>query len=283
MAQLTAKGLTLFRGDRCLFRGVGFALNSGELLILEGSNGSGKTSLMKAIVGMLDLEKGVVSWNGMPVAEQRQVFHGALVWTAHRVGLKADLTLVENLRFEAALRPHTRLVSIMHANNELGTLNDIAAIGELCRERKIIFHVDAAQSAGKIDIDLEVDSLTPIAPISERLAAWTECSGREIRFESIDVAVQYQRLKDLLLEVQPDAVVHFAEQRAAPYSMKGPKEKMYTVHNNLNATHNVLCAVVDLGLDIATQQAIEQLLGIGLIDIIPMVLHIFLFSCLKRK
>ena len=104
-AQLSAENLTLFRGDRCLFRGVGFALNAGELLILEGSNGSGKTSLMKAIVGMLDLEKGVVSWNGMPVDEQRQVFHGALVWTAHRVGLKADLTLVENLRFEAALRP----------------------------------------------------------------------------------------------------------------------------------------------------------------------------------
>ena len=104
-AQLSAENLTLFRGDRCLFRGVSFALNAGELLILEGSNGSGKTSLMRALVGMLDLEKGVVSWNGMPVAEQRQVFHGALVWTAHRVGLKADLTLVENLRFEAALRP----------------------------------------------------------------------------------------------------------------------------------------------------------------------------------
>jgi len=63
-AQLSAENLTLFRGDRCLFRGVSFALNEGELLILEGSNGSGKTSLMRAIVGMLDLEKGVVSWNG---------------------------------------------------------------------------------------------------------------------------------------------------------------------------------------------------------------------------
>ena len=104
-------------------------------------------------------------------------------------------------------------------------------------------------SRRKIDIDLEVDSLTPIAPISARLAAWAECTGKNIRFESIDVAVQYQRLKDLLQEVQPDTVVHFAEQRAAPYSMKGAKEKIYTVHNNLNATHNLLCAVVDLGLD----------------------------------
>jgi len=108
MAQLTAKGLTLFRGDRCLFRNVSFAVTSGELLILEGSNGSGKTSLMKALVGMLDLESGVISWNGKPVSEQRQVFHGALVWTAHRVGLKADLTPVENLRYEAALRRQGR-------------------------------------------------------------------------------------------------------------------------------------------------------------------------------
>lgn len=104
-AQLSAESLTLFRGDRCLFRDVSFALNAGELLILEGSNGSGKTSLMRAIVGMLDLEAGVVRWNGKPVSEQRQVFHGALVWTAHRVALKADLTPVENLRYEAALRP----------------------------------------------------------------------------------------------------------------------------------------------------------------------------------
>ena len=63
---------------------------------------------MKALVGMLDLESGVVSWDGKPVSEQRQVFHGSLVWTAHRVGLKADLTPVENLRYEAALRPQGR-------------------------------------------------------------------------------------------------------------------------------------------------------------------------------
>lgn len=55
----------------------------------------------------------------------------------------------------AAMRDDTVVVSIMHANNEIGTINDIAAIGEICRERKIAFHVDAAQSAGKIPIDME--------------------------------------------------------------------------------------------------------------------------------
>ena len=54
-----------------------------------------------------------------------------------------------------ALREDTTVVSIMHVNNELGTLNDIAAIGKLCRENKVFFHVDAAQSAGKTEIDVE--------------------------------------------------------------------------------------------------------------------------------
>jgi len=53
-----------------------------------------------------------------------------------------------------ALRPDTLLVSIMHVNNELGSVNDIAAIGALCRERGVLYHVDAAQSAGKIPLDV---------------------------------------------------------------------------------------------------------------------------------
>jgi len=56
---------------------------------------------------------------------------------------------------EAALRDDTILVSVMHVNNEIGTINDITAIGELTRSRGILFHVDAAQSTGKVEIDLE--------------------------------------------------------------------------------------------------------------------------------
>jgi cysteine desulfurase len=63
--------------------------------------------------------------------------------------------LLDLKKFVAALRDDTIVVSVMHVNNEVGVIQDIAAIGEICRERKIIFHVDAAQSAGKIPIDLE--------------------------------------------------------------------------------------------------------------------------------
>jgi heme exporter protein A len=103
-AQLSADGLTLFRGERLLFKGLSFALNPGGLLLLEGQNGSGKTSLMRAIAGLIEFEDGDVLWDGKPVRSNRPAFYGSLVWMQHRVGFKADLTLVENLRFEAHLR-----------------------------------------------------------------------------------------------------------------------------------------------------------------------------------
>ncbi|PSU32019.1 IscS subfamily cysteine desulfurase [Photobacterium lutimaris] len=63
--------------------------------------------------------------------------------------------LIDMAKLRDAMREDTVLVSIMHVNNEIGVIQDIAAIGELCREKKVIFHVDAAQSAGKLPIDVQ--------------------------------------------------------------------------------------------------------------------------------
>ena len=104
-------------------------------------------------------------------------------------------------------------------------------------------------SRRKIDIELEVESLTPIRPISVRLAAWKEVSGKDIRFENINVAKNYARLLHLIESEKPDAIIHFAEQRAAPYSMKSSYHKRYTVDNNINATNNILAAIVEAGID----------------------------------
>jgi cysteine desulfurase len=62
--------------------------------------------------------------------------------------------LVDLEAFKAAIRPDTILASVMHVNNETGVIQDIAAIGKICREHGVIFHVDAAQSTGKVEIDL---------------------------------------------------------------------------------------------------------------------------------
>jgi UDP-sulfoquinovose synthase len=105
-------------------------------------------------------------------------------------------------------------------------------------------------SRRNIDNELEVGSLTPISPMSVRLRAWKEISGKELGWHRFDVAANYERLLSLIEDYQPDAVVHFAEQRAAPYSMKSSWHKRYTVNNNINATNNVLAAVVESGLDV---------------------------------
>jgi cysteine desulfurase len=71
--------------------------------------------------------------------------------------------LIDLSKLEAAMREDTVLVSIMHVNNEIGVIQDITAIGELCRSRKIIFHVDAAQSAGKVVIDVQATKVDLIS------------------------------------------------------------------------------------------------------------------------
>jgi UDP-sulfoquinovose synthase len=101
-----------------------------------------------------------------------------------------------------------------------------------------------------IDLELEVESLTPIRPIGERLRVWKETTGKTIRFHNFTVGEHYHRLLTLFKEEKPDAVIHFAEQRAAPYSMKSSYHKRYTVNNNLNATNDVLAAIVESNLDI---------------------------------
>lgn len=105
-------------------------------------------------------------------------------------------------------------------------------------------------SRRNIDNELEAYSLTPIQPMGTRLKVWEESTGNTISFHHFDIAVNYFRLLKLFEEVRPTAVVHFAEQRAAPYSMKTAFHKRYTVQNNINATHNILCAIVESGLDV---------------------------------
>jgi UDP-sulfoquinovose synthase len=100
-----------------------------------------------------------------------------------------------------------------------------------------------------MDNELEAWSLTPIRPLGERLRAWRELTGREIGYVNFDVAENYHRLLTLIREWRPEAIVHFAEQRAAPYSMKSSWHKRYTVSNNLNATNNLLAAIVEAEAD----------------------------------
>ena len=100
-----------------------------------------------------------------------------------------------------------------------------------------------------IDTELGVQSLTPMDSIQERTRIWHQETGKRMQFHLIDIARDYDVFKHWLMEHKPDAVIHFAEQRAAPYSMKSDRHKNYTVNNNVNATHNLLNALVETEID----------------------------------
>jgi UDP-sulfoquinovose synthase len=105
-------------------------------------------------------------------------------------------------------------------------------------------------SRRKIDIELGCDSLTPIATMEERVRVWNSLSQNKIRFKFLDLQLNYAELLNFIKDEKPDTVVHFAEQRAAPYSMKDDRRKRYTIDNNVSGTHNLLCAIVESGQDI---------------------------------
>ncbi|CAN5302964.1 NAD-dependent epimerase/dehydratase family protein [soil metagenome] len=105
-------------------------------------------------------------------------------------------------------------------------------------------------SRRNIDNELEIQSLTPIRTMGERIEAWRDLTGKTIGFVNMTVGKEFDRLVALIADEKPDSIVHFAEQRAAPYSMKSARHKLYTVDNNINATHHLLAAIVESGRDV---------------------------------
>jgi heme exporter protein A len=91
------------RGGRTLFRGRSFSLRGGELLHVAGANGSGKTSLLRILCGLLPPERGEVRWQGTPIRRLREDYSKQLVFIGHAAALKDDLTAGENLRVACTL------------------------------------------------------------------------------------------------------------------------------------------------------------------------------------
>lgn len=100
-------------------------------------------------------------------------------------------------------------------------------------------------SRRRIDNELSSGSLTKISSIKERVRVANDLVG-DIRFEFLDVATDADGVKRLLEHYRPVAVVQFAEQRAAPYSMLGDLERRYTMDNNVSGTHNICSAIVEV-------------------------------------
>jgi heme exporter protein A len=118
---LTAQGLACLRGDRLLFKNVGFELSAGGLMYVLGENGSGKSSLLRLLCGLLTPEDGEVFWNGKSIKHDAESYQADLIYVGHLNGLKDDLTVLENLEFSARLAAN--------AVDNAVVLNALTAIG----------------------------------------------------------------------------------------------------------------------------------------------------------
>ena len=101
---LQAIDLECVRGERCLFQGLDIELGPGQCLHIAGDNGAGKTSLLRILAGLLSPTKGKVRWRGQDIAHSREEYGSELAFVGHLNGIKDDLTVLENVRFEAAVR-----------------------------------------------------------------------------------------------------------------------------------------------------------------------------------
>ena len=100
---LETSNLECIRGDRHLFAGVGFRLEDGELLHLQGSNGSGKTSLLRMLCGLLPPAAGEILWRGQPIGKLGEDYRRELCFLGHHNAIKEELTPLENLMTSAVL------------------------------------------------------------------------------------------------------------------------------------------------------------------------------------
>ena len=116
---LEVSELECARGDRVLFRDLGFTLAPGRLLHLQGANGSGKTTLLRALAGLSQPLRGEIRWRGTPIAQQRDAFAASLCYVGHLNALQGELNAIENLRFAARLNGHGA-GTVEHALDRLG-------------------------------------------------------------------------------------------------------------------------------------------------------------------
>ena len=100
---LSVSDLECLRGDRRLFSGVGFRLGDGELMYLQGRNGTGKTSLLRLLCGLLPPAGGEICWRGQPIKRLGEDYRRELCFLGHHNAIKEELTPLENLSISAAL------------------------------------------------------------------------------------------------------------------------------------------------------------------------------------
>ena len=117
---ISARGVQVWRGDRHVLRGISADAAAGDCLHVAGPNGSGKTTFLRVVAGLLMPEEGAVHWQGAPIADHRDAYATALCYLGHADALKADFTASENLAYEVGLRRRVTVTDIDEALARVG-------------------------------------------------------------------------------------------------------------------------------------------------------------------
>lgn len=204
---LTAQGLACLRGDRLLFKNIAFELSAGGLMYVLGENGSGKSSLLRLLCGLLTPEVGAVFWNDKPINQDAEIYQADLSYLGHLNGLKDDLTALENLQFgarlagnvvgnEAALKALAAIGVARCANLPVGVLSQgqkrRVALARLWLTQSRLWILDepfAALDAASVDV------------LAAQLSAHMANGGMTIITTHQDVVIQAQSTQTLRLSV----------------------------------------------------------------------------------
>jgi len=124
---LCVDGVHVWRGDRHVLKGVSEQVRPYELLHILGPNGTGKTTLLRVVSGLLRPEQGSVTWLGRPITNSSTEYQAILAYASHEPALKSDLTALENLRFSVGLKRRVGAQELLAALDRTG----VAACAEL--------------------------------------------------------------------------------------------------------------------------------------------------------
>ena len=171
-AGLSARNLVCTRGGRTLFAGLDFDLEPGDALVLRGPNGSGKTSLLRLLAGLLPAAGGDVLWRGEPVERDREAWRGALRLLAHDNAVKPALTVEQNLGFWTRLHPDTPSDALSRGLSAMGleSLADLPAVMLSAGQRRRLALARLAASPGHVWL-LDEPTVTLDTESIDRLAA----------------------------------------------------------------------------------------------------------------
>lgn len=178
-AQLLVDNLECQRGDRVLFSGLNFRVDAGQLLLVEGENGAGKTSLLRLLCGLSRPAAGDVLWRGESIAHRRAQFHSEMAYFGHHGGVKQELTALENLTVACGLRRHASVVEMEDALHEvgLGGFEDIPGRRLSAGQKQRLALARLLLSGAKLWIldepftALDVDGIALVGSLLERHAA----------------------------------------------------------------------------------------------------------------